>query len=129
MKFTEHRDSNINTVKNYRMNDVKVNNMTFTNSFYMTQTAHQDKWNCVNIADLNTEMLDDILKLNPEVIILGTGDEQVFPDLSVFAYCANLGVGLEVMANDAACRTYNVLTTEDRDIVLALIMNPKDTQQ
>lgn len=128
MKFTEHRDSNINTVKNYRMNDVKVNNMTFTSSFYMTQTAHQDEWKCINIADLNTEMLDDILKLNPEVIILGTGEEQVFPDLSVFAYCANQGVGLEVMANDAACRTYNVLTTEDRDIVLALIMHPQATQ-
>ncbi|HHT00904.1 MAG TPA: hypothetical protein ENK73_08640, partial [Thiomicrospira sp.] len=59
----------------------------------------------------------------PEVIILGTGETQHFPEPKLFAYCAHKGVGLEVMANDAACRTYNVLTTEDREIVLALIIN------
>jgi uncharacterized protein len=34
------------------------------------------------------------------------------------------GVGFEVMATRAACRTYNVLTAEDRRVVAALLFEP-----
>ena len=122
MKFTEHRDSNILAVKNYQPGRVKVNNMTFTSSFFMTQKNYQENWPCHAINSLNEDLIDQLLAEKPEVIILGTGESQIFPEPKLFAYCASQGVGLEVMANDAACRTYDVLTTEDRDIVLALIM-------
>jgi len=122
MKFTEHRDSNILAVKNYQPGMVKVNNMTFTSSFFMTQKNYQENWPCHTIDSLNEGLIDQLLAEKPEVIILGTGESQTFPEPKLFAYCPSQGVGLEVMANDAACRTYDVLTTEDRDIVLALIM-------
>jgi len=122
MKFTEHRDSNIYAVKSYKPGKVIVNNLTFTHSCYITQTSTESHWPCLSADSLSTELLDALLKESPEVIILGTGETQQFPEPKLFAYCAQKGVGLEVMANDAACRTYNVLTTEDRDIVLALII-------
>ena len=122
MKFTEHRDSNIFAVKHYEMGHVKVNNLTFTKSFFITQFTTEANWPCDSIDKLNIEFLDQILDSGVDVIILGTGDKQVFPEPKLFAYCAAKGVGLEVMANDAACRTYNVLTTEDREVALALIM-------
>lgn len=123
MKFTEHRDSNVYAVKNYEMGNVKVNNLTFTHSFFMSQKKYHENWSCRDIHNLNETQLDELLKMQPEVIILGTGETQIFPKPKLFAYCAAKGVGLEVMANDAACRTYDVLTTEDREVVLALIMN------
>lgn len=122
MKFTEHRDSNVYAVKRYEPGLVKINNVTLQQSCYLTQTKIEEKWPCSSIHDLNEEKLDLLLAEKPEVIILGTGETQTFPEPRLFAYCATKGVGLEVMANDAACRTYNVLTTEDRDIVLALVM-------
>ena len=123
MKFTEHRDSNVFAVKHYEPGLVKVNNVTFTESCFITQFTTEDEWPCHAIEALTTELLDKLLETKSEVIILGTGDKQVFPEPRLFAYCASKGVGLEVMANDAACRTYNVLTTEDRDVVLALVIN------
>ncbi|GAB6070249.1 Mth938-like domain-containing protein [Thiomicrorhabdus hydrogeniphila] len=123
MKFTEHRDSNVYAVKRYEPGLVKVNNLELTQSCYMTQTKVEESWPCLSIDNLTTELLDSLLEEKPEVIILGTGEQQTFPEPKLFAYCVSKGVGLEVMANDAACRTYNVLTTEDRDIVLALIMS------
>jgi len=123
MKFTEHRDSNVYAVKHYEPGLVKINNITLKQSCYLTQTTIEDNWPCESIDSLTTELLDSLLSKKPEVIILGTGEVQNFPEPKFFAYCAAKGVGLEVMANDAACRTYNVLTTEDRDIVLALVMN------
>ncbi|MEO8224426.1 MAG: MTH938/NDUFAF3 family protein, partial [Gammaproteobacteria bacterium] len=35
------------------------------------------------------------------------------------------GVGFEVMATAAACRTYNVLAAEDRRVVAALLLGPQ----
>jgi uncharacterized protein len=122
MKFTEHRDSNIFAVKHYEPGLVKVNDLTFTESCFITQFSTESAWPCHSIETLDTEHLDQLLATQSEVIILGTGDKQVFPDPKLFAYCASKGVGLEVMANDAACRTYNVLTTEDREVVLALVI-------
>ncbi|NPA72547.1 MAG: hypothetical protein GXO35_06930 [Gammaproteobacteria bacterium] len=122
MKFTEHRDSNIFAVQHYQPGQVKVNGLEFTQSCFITQFTTENNWPCHAITQLTTELLDTLLETKSEVIILGTGDKQVFPEPRLFAYCASKGVGLEVMANDAACRTYNVLTTEDREVVLALII-------
>lgn len=122
MKFTEHRDSNVNVVKQYSQGKVKINANSFEKSLYLTQKTIYENWACQSIDQLNGEHLDQILSLQPEVIILGTGDKQIFPEPKLFAHCLAKGVGLEVMANDAACRTYNILTTEDREVVLALIL-------
>lgn len=122
MKFTEHRDSNVYAVKKYEPGLVKVNNLQFSESCYITQKNYKENWLCPTVSALNIDLMNELLAENPEVIILGTGETQTFPEPIFFAHCAAQGVGLEVMANDAACRTYNVLTTEDRDVVLALIM-------
>ncbi|MBN2865534.1 MAG: hypothetical protein JXK16_05950 [Thiotrichales bacterium] len=123
MKFTEHRDSNINAVKHYEQGEVKINDQVLKNSCFLNQKELVKDWSCRHISLLETDLLDELLSLQPEVIILGTGETQVFPEPRLFAYCSQRGVGLEVMNNLAACRTYNVLTTEDREVVLGLIMD------
>lgn len=122
MQFTEHRDSNILTVQNYQPGQVKINQFILHESFFCNQHDLSENWDCVDITTLNESHLTPLLALNPDVIILGSGEAQNFPSPSCFAYCASRGVGLEVMDNAAACRTYNVLTTEEREVVLALIM-------
>ena len=123
MKFTEHRDSNIYAVKRYEPGQVTINDRVLMTSCFLNQHELVQDWSCRHISLLNTDFLDELLSLKPEVIILGTGERQVFPEPRLFAYCSQKGVGLEVMSNLAACRTYNVLTTEDREVVLGLIMD------
>lgn len=123
MKFTEHRDSNVLVVKHYEPGLVKINDRELRSSCFLNQQQLVENWPCDHIGRLDTQHLDALFALKPEVIILGTGERQVFPEPRLFAYCAQKGIGLEVMNNPAACRTYNVLTTEDREVVLALIMD------
>ena len=123
MKFTEHRDPSIHAVKHYQPGEVKINNEVLKNSCFLNQKELVKDWSCQHISLLNTDLLDELLSLQPEVIILGTGETQIFPEPRLFAYCSQQGVGLEVMNNLAACRTYNVLTTEDREVVLGLIID------
>ena len=63
-----------------------------------------------------------MLALQPEVVVLGTGARQVFPPASVLAACLSRGIGIEVMANPAAARTFHVLAGEGRKVVAALIL-------
>ena len=124
MKFTEHRDSNILTVKRYEPGKVTINDQEVTDSCFLNHHALIEHWACHSLDELNQQpekVLAPIFEQKPEVLILGTGETQAFPPPKIFHLCAEKGIGLEVMANRVACRTYNVLTTEDREVVLALI--------
>lgn len=71
---------------------------------------------------LKAHDLKPAIDLGPEIILLGTGDRMVVPDVELMAELASLGVGLEIMDTPAACRTYNVLIHEFRDVVAALFI-------
>ncbi|HEX5957527.1 MAG TPA: MTH938/NDUFAF3 family protein [Hyphomicrobiaceae bacterium] len=55
------------------------------------------------------------------VLILGTGQRQVFPAVAVRRAFAEADVALEPMDTGAACRTYNVLLAEGRLVAAALM--------
>lgn len=55
-----------------------------------------------------------------EILLIGTGEERVQPDEAIIAYCREHGIVPEVMDTGAACRTYNVLLTEGRDVAALL---------
>ena len=56
-----------------------------------------------------------------EVMLLGTGTEQVFPSWELRTTFADWGIALEAMSTGAACRTWNVLLGEGRRAAAALI--------
>lgn len=55
------------------------------------------------------------------VLLLGTGADPATVDPGLRAGLRGLGIGLEVMGTGAACRTFNVLLSEDRAVMAALI--------
>ena len=52
----------------------------------------------------------------PEVILVGTGDKQIFLHPRIAAQLAREGIGLESMNTAAACRTRMVLESEGRRV-------------
>lgn len=56
-----------------------------------------------------------------DVLLLGTGVEIAHAPADLRAALEEAGVGIEVMASPAACRTYNVLLSEGRRIGLAAL--------
>lgn len=63
-----------------------------------------------------------MLGLAPEVVLLGTGARQQFPDPVLLGILHAQRIGVEVMDTAAACRTFNVLVTEGRPVAAALIV-------
>jgi uncharacterized protein len=66
--------------------------------------------------------LDPLLALAPELVVLGTGAVQVFPPAEVMAACLTRGIGIEIMDNAAAARTFNVLAGEGRRVVAGFVI-------
>ncbi|MBJ6983801.1 Mth938-like domain-containing protein [Luteimonas sp. MC1750] len=100
-----------------------VNDRRLLASFIVSPTRLIEDWAASPIAGLEPAQLDALLALEPEVIILGTGDAQAFPPPRTMAACLARGVGLEAMTNGAAARTFNVLASEGRRVVAGFILS------
>jgi uncharacterized protein len=83
-------------------------------------------WPVADAATLTEDALSPILDEGATVpfLLLGTGATQIFPDRPLREAFAKAGIGLEAMDTGAACRTYNVLLSEERVFAAALIAMP-----
>jgi uncharacterized protein len=83
-----------------------------------------ESWRVDSPGSLTLDDLDEALASKPEILLLGTGLELVWPSADIAGPLAARGVGLEVMSTPAACRTYSVLVHEQRRVVAALFNFP-----
>lgn len=81
-----------------------------------------ESWNVSGVDKLTATDVEALIELKAELVLLGTGDSLRFPDMRLLATLAAAGIGLEVMDTKAACRTYNILSEEGRDVAAALII-------
>jgi uncharacterized protein len=99
-----------------------VNDRAFEASFAVAPDRLIEAWPVVDATAMVPDDLAPLLALEPEVIVLGTGARQLFPPAVVMAACLGRGIGLEVMTNAAAARTFNVLAGESRRVVAAFVL-------
>jgi uncharacterized protein len=74
------------------------------------------------VATLSERELDDLLQLKPEIVILGTGWQAHRPPQELVFAMARRGIGFESMDTPAACRTFNILLSEGRDVAAILVI-------
>lgn len=80
-------------------------------------------WPVTAMADVTVESLAPLLAVEPRpaVLLLGCGKGMSLLPREVKAALRAAGIVVEPMDTGAACRTYNVLLTEGRDVAAALI--------
>jgi uncharacterized protein len=120
MKLTlESRGKHL--IRGYAEGEVRVNDQIIHHNCLITsgEIAH---WRVTQ--QFSKEETAPILALNPEVVILGLKDMQNLPPASTYATFLENGIGFEVMDIGAACRTFNILISEDRRVVAALALQP-----
>ena len=101
---------------------VTVGSQSYQRSLILTPERVIPDWRPQQVTDINEQDLDGILSLQAEIILLGTGTSLCFPPARLSAYVMAAGTGLEVMDTSAACRTYNILLSENRRVVAALLL-------
>lgn len=122
MKFTLDRPGTLHVVRGYAPGRLRIGEREYTRSVIVSAATLIDDWRPQHIGELTAADLEPALALKPQVLLLGSGARQVFPAPELLAQLYAARVGFEVMDTSAACRTYNVLVGEGREVAAALIV-------
>ena len=121
MKFTQQCADGANLIRRYGADFIQVGEQELRASCLVSATS-VTPWSPRTVEELTPESFAPIFELKPEVVVLATGATQKFPRAALRAEFATRRIGLEVMEIGAACRTYNVLVSEERRAVAAVLL-------
>jgi uncharacterized protein len=122
LKLHLSQNSRRNTFTAYGQGYVAVNGVRYDTSLIVMPDRISEDWKVQNLEALVQDNIEALAALKPELVLLGTGDVLRFPDPRLFVNLTHAGIGTEVMDTRAACRTYNILAEEGRNVAAALII-------
>ena len=121
MDVTPLISKDLNYITSYNSTGFRINEEWVDGSLILTSTIMKN-WDCLAIDHIQMKDFDTVdASKHPEVILLGTG--KVFKPLSqeIANNLIKKNIFVEVMDTSAACRTYNVLLSEGRNVLAMLI--------
>lgn len=101
---------------------VRIGTREFRENLVVTSDAIQSGWAPQGVNALTEADYAGLLAHAPDLVVLGTGATIRFPDPRLTQALLAAHVGVEVMDTAAACRTFNVLASEGRRVLAALIV-------
>lgn len=122
MKFTLDKPSADYVFGHYGDGKLKVNETDHRASLIIFPDALHTDWPVDSVDKLKISHFEEIISRRPDVVLLGTGLQQHFPSIELRRELAQVQLNLEVMDTAAACRTYNLLVSEGRDVAAAVII-------
>lgn len=143
MQLQAESNPALNTVTAYGERFIEINAVSYKHAVYFAPEGPVNAWQVRSIADINGTSLQEIAgvekrKLDPldfldgrtglskaddapEVLLIGTGQTQHFLPSHITQPLLDIGIGVETMSTYAAARTYNILMSEGRRVVAALL--------
>jgi uncharacterized protein len=116
-----HSDSGAHAVTGYGPGYLIAGGVRYGHALIVSAGAPPQPWPLDGAAELSAAALAPLVAGEvPEIVLIGTGNRQVFPAPAVLRPLIEAGVGIEVMSTAAACRTYNLLLAEGRRVLAAL---------
>jgi uncharacterized protein len=109
-----------NAFTGYGEGYVAVNHVRYESSVIVTPERVLP-WDALGFDSLRQEHFLALAAMGLEIVLLGTGARQRFPDPALLRPLAEARAGVEVMDLQAACRTYNILAAESRRVAAALL--------
>ena len=120
MKLQPDR-SDTQTITGYGPGWVGVGSEKITHNVVIASSGERLPW-AARYEDLGAADFAVLAELKVEVVIFGSGARIRFPHPAWLAPLAQARIGIETMDTAAACRTYNVLAQEGRQVAVALLL-------
>ncbi|MCQ9615637.1 Mth938-like domain-containing protein [Paenalcaligenes niemegkensis] len=143
MQLQKENNPALNTITAYDVDYVEVNREKYHSSIFFRPEGIVELLAARSAADINEALLQKITGLDqikqdpmdfldgntpvlpqdaPEVVLIGTGETQQLLSPQVTSSLLGMRIGIEVMDTRAAARTYNILMSEGRKVVAALLI-------
>ena len=122
MKFQREANSAV-TVRHVEKGMIRIGEETLTENVLLFRDSIVRGWSPKEDDDLREDDLADLIAKRPEIIIFGSGWRTRLPPRDLVFALARQGIGFETMNTPAACRTFNILVSEDRDVAAVLLID------
>lgn len=122
MQLMRHSAEGRYEIRSVEPGRIRVGEDEYTSSLVISPDKLIVEWPPRSMDEIDDAHLETLLELEPEVVLIGTGSRIRFPEARIYAMFQSRAIGLEIMDTAAACRTYNVLVSEERRVVAGLML-------
>lgn len=122
MKLHLTTAENQNLVTGYSSEYIEINKTPHHQNLIVMADKLILDWLATDFSSLAEAHFAQIIALKPEVVLLGTGEKHQFLHPKIYQSLTEHGIPLECMTTAAACRTYNFLMSEGRNVAAALLI-------
>lgn len=122
MKLHLTTAENNNLITAYSESYIEINKRRYAHSLIVMPQSLMIDWQTENFAHLTEAHILQLVEFKAEVVLLGTGAKHQFLHPKIYQPLTLKGIPLECMTTAAACRTYNILMSEGRNVLAALIL-------
>jgi uncharacterized protein len=120
-KFQREASSEF-AISGYTADSVSVAGVEHRHSLRVSHQVPAAPWQVASFAEITATTIAEATQVQPEIVIIGTGKKLRFPPPGALAPLRDARIGFEVMDTAAACRTYNVLLGEGRQVAALLLI-------
>jgi uncharacterized protein len=122
MKFQPENAEGVNVITRAEPGRLWVGTVAFEHSLLVPWKGTPQTWPPTAPDGLQPPHFEQILALDPELVIFGSGTRLRFVKPALYRALIERRIGIETMDTAAACRTFNVLVTEGRRVVGAMLV-------
>ncbi|MBL8523392.1 MAG: Mth938-like domain-containing protein [Betaproteobacteria bacterium] len=122
MKLHLNATAGVNAITGHGPGFVQINQNRVETPLIVMSDQLISPWQVIDPANPALADFAALLELKPELVVFGSGARFRFPDARIMAAFSQARIGFEAMDTPAACRTYNVLMSEGRSVVAALLV-------
>lgn len=124
MKLQSDPHSGANAITGYGNGYVEINQIPYDHAVILKSDGAISEWPVKSFEELEAGHFAQMVDFKPELVLIGTGSRQRFPKPELLKPLITAKIGFEIMDSQAACRTYNILVGEGRQVLLALLVEP-----
>ncbi len=122
MKLHLASAENNHLITGYDDGRIRINQTAYEHNLIVMPQQLILNWQATTFEELNHTHFEEITELAPEVVLLGTGKMHRFLHPQHYLPLTKHQIALECMTTAAACRTYNILMSEGRNVAAMLIL-------
>ena len=122
MNFSQDTDEISTNIHSYTDEYLVINQHKYDCHCQLHRSGLVEPWQPSDSSNLNLSDFQKLIDCRPDVVIFGSGNKLSFPNNELRRQFNQLNIGFEVMDTGAACRTYNILLSEGRDVAAAILL-------
>jgi uncharacterized protein len=121
MDIQEDKSTGSIQIAKVNSESANINGKIWTQSFFVSQSLGPRPWNTVDAQTISLQDLKNLPIIDYELLLLGTGVSHKPLDMITTQFLLDIGIAYEVMATMPACRTFNIVSSESRKTLLAVL--------